>query len=75
MENKLKEFLADFFDTTINAINENFSQNTFEDWDSMTHLRLITALEKEFNVKLTMTEIQEGTSLKSLLNTLKVKGG
>lgn len=66
MEDQLKEFLADFFDIDVKSINDDFSQVSHGDWDSMTHLRMITALENEFSMKFTMAEIQQMTTYRAI---------
>ena len=61
-EDKLKEVIGDTFDIDEDDINEETSNETVERWDSLNHLRLVTALEGEFNVTLTMDEINSMNS-------------
>jgi acyl carrier protein len=58
-EIRLRQILADVLDIDP-QITDDFSRDDDESgWDSMAHLRLITAVEQEFGIKLTMKEIEE----------------
>ena len=56
-EDKLKEIIADTFDIDEDEINGEMTSDSVEKWDSLNHLRLVTALEDEFDIKLTMEEV------------------
>jgi acyl carrier protein len=58
-EKKIKQIFADILDVKEEKITETFGPNDAAMWDSMNNLRLITALEEEFNIRLTMGEIRE----------------
>ncbi len=61
-EDKLKEVIGDTFDIDEDEIGNETSNETIEQWDSLNHLRLVTALEGEFDISLTMDEINNMTS-------------
>lgn len=56
-EEKLKEVIGDTFDIDEDDIDEGTNNENIGKWDSLNHLRLVTALEGEFGVTLTMDEI------------------
>ena len=56
-EENIKELIGDTFDIDEDDINDETNNETVEKWDSLNHLRLVTALEAEFGVTLTMEEI------------------
>jgi acyl carrier protein len=56
-EEKLKEIIADTFDIDEDEITSELTSESVERWDSLNHLRLVTALEDEFDIKLTMDEV------------------
>ena len=58
-EEKIKQIFADILDVKEERVTETFGPNDAAMWDSMNNLRLITALEEEFNIQLTMGEIRE----------------
>ncbi len=58
MDEQIKELVADVLDLDEDEITAELSPDDTEYWDSMNHLRLVTALEEEFDIKLTMDEVQ-----------------
>lgn len=58
---KKKEAYSAIFEEIFNvdksSLNENFNFNVVENWDSLTHLSLITALEDEFDVMFETNDI------------------
>jgi acyl carrier protein len=58
MEIRLREIVADVLDVDP-QITDDFSRDDESGWDSMAHLRLITAVEQAFGLKFTMQEIEE----------------
>ena len=58
-EKKIRRIIADILDVKEEKITETFGPNDAAMWDSMNNLQLITALEEEFNIQLTMGEIRK----------------
>lgn len=54
---KLNEIFQDIFDDDSLVITETTTANDVEDWDSIEHINLIDAVEKEFGMKLKMQEV------------------
>ena len=54
---RLKDVFEDVFDEEI-AINDDTTAADVEDWDSLSHINLLTSVEDEFNVKFDMKVIQ-----------------
>lgn len=42
-------------------------------WDSLTHMYIITTIEKDFNVKFSLKELNKLKNLKSLVDLIKSK--
>lgn len=61
-EEKLKEVLCDTFGLDEEEISQNMSNDSIASWDSLNHLRLVSALEQEFDIRLTMEEISSMTN-------------
>ncbi|HJX26353.1 MAG TPA: acyl carrier protein [Thermoanaerobaculia bacterium] len=59
LEVRLREILSDVLDLDPEQISDDFSRDDESGWDSMAHLRLITAVEQAFGLKFTMREIEE----------------
>lgn len=58
-DTRLREIMSDVLDIDPIQIADDFSREDSSGWDSMAHLRLITAIEQAFGIKLTMKEIEE----------------
>ena len=62
--NKLKQVVSDILEMDIDDINENSSSDNIEQWDSLSHIKLVMAIEAEFNVKLTPDDMMDMLSVK-----------
>ena len=59
----VNEIFVDVFDDEDIVISEETVADDIEDWDSLEHITLISAVEKEFRMKFKMKEI---TSMKNV---------
>ena len=50
IENSIIEMFNDIFEIKDIVINRELSQKDVEDWDSIGHVRLIIAIQEEFNI-------------------------
>ena len=57
LDKKLKELIARVMRVDIVVVTEECSTNTIAEWDSLGHMRLILALEEEFNLILNESQI------------------
>ena len=62
LNTKLKEIIARVMRVDITVITEQSSTNTIAEWDSLGHIRLVLALEEEFNLILNENQIEQMTS-------------
>lgn len=53
----LPRIVSEVLGIPIEDVSEALSSDETPEWDSLNHLRLITALEEELSVKLTMDEV------------------
>lgn len=61
IENILQEVNRIFIEVLDNEnimIGRETTANDIEEWDSLTHIQLIVAIEKHFNIRFTSSEIQ-----------------
>jgi acyl carrier protein len=63
---KLVEIVAELFDLAPAAVDDALTPEDVELWDSMNHLRLVSAVEEEFQIKLSMQEIESIHNLGAL---------
>jgi acyl carrier protein len=59
---KYNACFIDVFTVTKDKLNEQFSNETAGNWDSIRHLSLITAIEDSFNIMLDTEDILGFTS-------------
>ena len=55
---RLNEVFRDVFDDETIEVNENTNSDDIEDWDSLEHINLVSAVEREFNIKFTMAQVR-----------------
>ena len=54
---RLNEVFRDVFDDDSIVISERTTAGDIEDWDSIEHINLISAVEREFKIRFTMGEV------------------
>jgi acyl carrier protein len=70
---KLYQLLADIFEVETNEINDETSQDTLENWDSIHQMNLVFALEETFEIQLSFQETVELSSVPQIKEILKAK--
>jgi len=55
---KLEQVFRDIFDEEELIINNETTAEDIEDWDSLAHINLVVSIEKEFDVKFALGELQ-----------------
>jgi acyl carrier protein len=71
--NEVQEIFRDIFDDNNLEINYQTNSGNIENWDSLNHINLISAIEKQFKVKFTLTELFNLTDVGLLLKLLTKK--
>jgi acyl carrier protein len=66
MEMRLQAVVADVLGLDASEVANDLDADTADNWDSLNHLRIITAVEQEFGISLSMEEIQEPRSVARL---------
>jgi len=70
---KLNGIFTDVLDNDDIKINETSTANDIEEWDSLTHIQLVVAIEKSFKVKFTTYEIQIWKNVGDMVNSIQAK--
>lgn len=55
---RVQAVFRDIFDNEDMVIRDDMSARDVEDWDSLTHVNLVAAIEKEFKTRFALAEIQ-----------------
>jgi len=58
-ERRIKQVMAEVLEVDPASIREGFQREEASSWDSMAHLRLVSALEETFGIRFTMREVGE----------------
>lgn len=58
MRLKVREIVSEILDVDLDEVDESIDRQDVDGWDSLNQLRIITALEAEFEVSFTMEEIE-----------------
>ena len=61
--NDVQDIFRDIFDEEGMVIEKSTNSETIEDWDSLNHINIVSAIEKEFKIKFTLGEL---TTLKDV---------
>jgi acyl carrier protein len=76
MDNLLEEVQAifrDVFDQPDLIITRESNASTVEDWDSLAHVNLVTAIERRHKVKFALGELQDLKNVGDMLDLLAKK--
>ena len=71
--NKLSEIFIDVLDLDEVELTDETSANDIEEWDSLSHIQLIVAIEKAFGIKFTSREIMKWKNVGEMVNTMEEK--
>lgn len=71
----LQEIMADTFDLDSVDITPETTAADIEEWDSLSHIRLIVAIEREFGIKFSNAEIEDMNNVGDLMSAIRKKTG
>jgi acyl carrier protein len=72
---KVREIVSDVFGLPADRIQDTTGPGEVDQWDSLNHFRLVTAIEEEFRISLTMEEVQGVGSVAALEKLVAEKTG
>ena len=67
---RLNEVFRDVFDDESIEVNENSTSADIEDWDSLEHISLMSAVEQEFGIRFSMGQIQSMKNVGEMVNII-----
>ncbi len=69
MNEKIKNIFVSVLDAQKEKIMEETSMDDIPEWDSLAHVSLVSAIEEEFDINMSMDEI---TSMLSVKNAIEI---
>lgn len=70
---KLNEIFCDVLDLDEVQLTDETSAEDIEEWDSLSHIQLIVAIEKEFKLKFTSKEIMSWKNVGEMVDCILSK--
>jgi acyl carrier protein len=71
---RLQSLIAEMLDVPESQITAQTRRADIENWDSLNHLQLVTAIETEFGLKLTMDEIAAISTVEDFHRIIAARG-
>lgn len=66
-EVRIKKVFAELFDMEEEEVESTWTMEDVEEWESLMHIQLALALEKEFDIKFTTQQIMDMKSIKEII--------
>ena len=70
---RLNAIFEDVFDDDTLTVTRNTTAKDVEDWDSLSHITLIGAVEDEFRMKFSMKEVVEMQNVGELIDIVAAR--
>lgn len=67
---KLQKIFKDITDNDELVLNYSTTSNDIDEWDSLSHLKLIVAIEKEFGLKFTSKQILSKKNIGEIVDNI-----
>jgi acyl carrier protein len=70
---EIQEIFRDIFDNDKLVVTRESNASNVEDWDSLAHVNLVTAIEKKYKIKFGLGELQELKNVGDMIDLMKKK--
>ena len=69
----LQEIFRDILDLDDLVLKNTTSANDIEEWDSLAHINLVVAIEREYNIKFALGELQDLKNIEDMISLIEKK--
>ncbi|MBO4904365.1 MAG: acyl carrier protein [Lachnospiraceae bacterium] len=69
----VRRIFRDVFDDEDLEVNDSTNSSDIEDWDSLEHITLVVSMEKEFNLKFDLKEVNELANVGEMVDLIASK--
>lgn len=69
----LQEIFRDILDLDNLVLEDETSASDIEEWDSLAHINLVVAIEREYNIKFALGELQDLKNIKDMIKLIEKK--
>lgn len=70
MQDRIFQVVSKALSVPVSALSVNSSPETVANWDSLRHMNLIVAIEEEFNIQFSDSEITDLQSMTKILSAV-----
>lgn len=70
---ELQPIFQDVFDDGNLVVTNESNAESIDDWDSLSHIRLVVAIEKQFGIKFAFGELQELKNVGEMIEVIEKK--
>ena len=70
---KIQEIFKEIVDEVDIELTESSTANDIEEWDSITHIEIISEIEEQFNVGFKISEIEKLKNVGDILSLIESK--
>ncbi|KAA6319713.1 Acyl carrier protein [termite gut metagenome] len=72
---QIQSIFRDILDNESIELTDETTANDVEEWDSLSHIQLIVAIEKQFKIKFTSREILSWKNVGEMIDSMDIKLG
>jgi acyl carrier protein len=70
---QVNDIFIDTLDSDEIKLNPETTANDVENWDSLTHIQLVVAIERHFHIRFTSKEIQSWANVGEMVESISKK--